>query len=302
MMKPLQDIQPPHLGPTFAVPGGSARRFLLVLLIWLPSLTLVAAQGAGAVPGGSSQPGSAEPPPPAQEADVPESQVGTPGRLADRLAAVVEGEVITLTDIQWLVAYRGLQPPQDSGQLEAFRLSILEQIIEEKLIANEARRTPGVNVRPSDVEQQVEAYRGRFPDEEAFRQQLREMEMAPGDLRSLIARQLAVLRFLRVRFEPFIIVLPDEIRDYYDNRLTPELQESGQPIPNLDLVREEIREILTVEKTNVEIERWVRDQRQKSEVTVLLGRQHPQFSNLPQKAIDQGRIEPLIPESARERP
>lgn len=225
------------------------------------------------------------------------AQPSAKSRVADRLAAVVEGEVITLTDVQWLIRYKGFETPQDPRQADEFHLDILQQIIEEKLIANEARRTPGVDVSASEVERQVEAYRQRFPNQEAFQQRLDEMDMDRSDLRSLIGRQLAVLRFLRVRFEPFIIVLPDEISDFYDNRLRPELEESGQPLPDLSLVREDIREILTVEKTNLEIERWVRERSQKSEVTILLGRPHPQFANLPSKVIENGEIRPLDKDS-----
>ncbi|HSR69506.1 MAG TPA: SurA N-terminal domain-containing protein [Acidobacteriota bacterium] len=248
---------------------------ILSLIRGLPALLLLCLQ--------LNAPALAQPPAPASG----------DSRLADRLAAVVEGEVITLTDVQWLILYKGFEPPQDPRQVQDFRLDILQQIIEEKLIANEARRTPGVNVTAVEVERQVEAYRQRFPDEEAFQRRLQEMDMDRTDLRNLIGRQLAVLRFLQLRFEPFIIVLPDEISDFYDNRLRPELEESGQPLPDLDLIREDIREILTVEKTNLEIERWVRERSQKSEVTILLGRQHPQFANLPAKVIEEGNIRPL---------
>lgn len=59
------------------------------------------------------------------------------------------------------------------------------------------------------------------------------MEMTESDLRDVIQRELAVWKFVQNRFEPFIILLPQQIQQYYDETLVPQLRETGAPLPCL---------------------------------------------------------------------
>ena len=112
------------------------------------------------------------------------------------------------------------------------------------------------------------------------------MEMTESTLRDLIRRELTVWRFVQTRFEPFIIVMPAQIQKYYDEILVPELAQTGAPLPALELVREQIREILILEKTNQEMDRWVKNMRGKAQVSVLLFRATPSLSQSPPRTPD----------------
>ena len=204
-------------------------------------------------------------------------------QITERIAAVVEGEVITLSDLHWLAGYRGLSPPEE-GIRQEFYLGLLSQLIDQKIIAREVQQTPSIRVDSELIDRQIEAYRSRFPSQEAFQAKLRDLEMSFLDLRELIRRQLAVLVFLKIRFEPFIIVLPNEIQAYYQEELVPRLARAGQA-PELGLVEEQIREILSLQKTNQEMERWLHNARLKARVEVLLFRDPPQGPNLPPELI-----------------
>jgi len=203
------------------------------------------------------------------------------GEIVDQVAAVVEGEVITLSDLKWLIEFRGFQVPEDEQERRDFYLTVLNQIIEQKLIAMEAEQTPMVEVTADEVEAQIAAYKQRFPTEEAFQQRLVEMQTSLQEFRQIIRRQVAVNKFIEARFKPFIIVLPNEIEEYYRETLVPQLEKLNQPIPALEVVEESIRQILTEQQTNEELERWLRTARQRATVTTLLFRQNPFAPNLP---------------------
>ena len=119
------------------------------------------------------------------------------------------------------------------------------------------------------------------------------MEMTESALRDLIRRELTVWRFVQTRFEPFIIVMPPQIQEYYDQILVPELAQTGAPRPTLELVREQIREILILEKTNQEMDRWVKNMRGKAQVSVLLFRATPSSPNLPQELLTEWELQPV---------
>ncbi len=201
--------------------------------------------------------------------------------LVDEVAAVVEGEVITFSDLQWFVHYRNMQVPEEASARRDFNLNMLNQLIDQKVIAIEAEKTPFIHITNADIEARIQAYRQQFPSQEAFEKQLAEMEMNRRDLREMVRRQLAVNDFVELRFKPFVIVMPEEIRNYYENEFVPQLKKSSQPVPKLADVEESIRQILIERQTNEELDRWLQSARSKADVQILLFRTPPTGANLP---------------------
>ena len=210
--------------------------------------------------------------------------------ITDRVAALVGGEVITLSDVRWLVQFRGQTLPPDPARRKPAYSAALNQLIEETLIAREAQNTPGAEILHGEIETRVEVYRQRFRSEELFQEKLRSMGMSPASLRAMIRRQLAVQKFVRVRIQPFAIVLPQDIETYYRERFLPTVR--GGPAPPLELLQNQIQEIVELRKTNQELERWVTRARQRTAVEVLLFREPPQSSNLPKSLWSPPHTEP----------
>ncbi len=215
--------------------------------------------------------------------------------VVDQVAAVVNDEIITISDIRWLIQYKRIPIPDEGDQRQELYLTTLQQIVEQKLIAAEATQTPGIHVSEEEVVARVEAYRRQFESERDFLDNLSAMEMTLDDLMELVRRQLAVLKFVKLRFEPFIIVLPDEIEDYYKQELVPELEKNQQTAPPMSVVEEQIREVLTVEKTNREVDNWVGNAKRKANVAILLGQGKNQLPNIPGAFADQIRLAPVPP-------
>ncbi len=215
------------------------------------------------------------------------------GEVVDQVAALVEGEVITLSEVQQLVQYKGWQISEEPDERRNLYLTVLDQIINQKLISREAQHTPGIQISQDDVDHQLQAYRRRFSSQDQFQEQLESMEMTESTLRDLIRRELTVWKFVQTRFEPFIIVMPAQIQKYYDEILVPELAQTGAPLPALELVQEQIREILILEKTNQEMDRWVKNLRGKAQVSVLLFRATPSSPNLPQELLTEWELQPI---------
>ena len=215
------------------------------------------------------------------------------GEVVDQVAALVEGEVVTFSEIQQLVQYKGWQMSEEPDERRDLYLTVLDQIINQKLISREALHTPGIQISQEDVDRQLQAYQRRFSSRDQFKGKLESMEMTESSLRNLIRRELTVWRFVQTRFEPFIIVMPPQIQEYYDQILVPELAQTGAPLPTLELVREQIREILILEKTNQEMDRWVKNMRGKAQVSVLFFRATPSSPNLPQELLTEWELQPV---------
>ncbi len=199
----------------------------------------------------------------------------------DQVAAVVETEVITLSELLWLVRYRNMEFPEDEEGRKDFLLGLLDQLIDQKLAAREVKQTLVIWASDREVQAQLQAYRDRFSSNREFQERLKQMEMSLDDLTDLVRRQLAVLKFVKMRFEPFVVVLPDQIAHYYEEEFVLRLKRQGLPVPSLSLVEDQIREILTLRRANLEMERWLRATRAKARVEILLFREPSRAPNLP---------------------
>ena len=122
---------------------------------------------------------------------------------------------------------------------------VLTQLIDQKLVAQEVKQTLIIRASDREVQAQLQAYRNRFSSDREFQERLEQMEMGLDELTDLVRRQLAVPKFVKLRFEPFVVVLPDQIGRYYEEEFVPRLKQQGLPLPSLPLVEEQIREILT---------------------------------------------------------
>lgn len=205
----------------------------------------------------------------------------------DRIVATIDDEPITASDLRWHIRYRGFQVPSPPEERDALLRDILDQLINQRLIVKESSKTPFIQVTEAELQQFLEAYLQRFSSQTAYQEQLKELGMHESDFRDALYRQIVVNKFIELRFEPFIIVMPDEIVTYYREEYVPQLQDLQQLIPPLGVVEETIRQILTVQRTTEQLERWLDNTRQRARVNILLFRSPPTLPNIPWIYSDQ---------------
>jgi len=206
------------------------------------------------------------------------------GRV-DRVVAVVNQDVVTLSDLQWLVDFRGFQVPENSEEQLALFREVLAQLINQRLITSETSRTPFIRVTEKELESFFATYKTRFQTEDEYGEALEKMRMAETDLLRILEAQIAVNKFVQLRFEPFVIVLPNEIQEYYDGEYASDLAEENQVAPPLEVVEETIRQILTVRKTNAQLERWIQTARSSARIHILLSREPSDSPNIPSEFL-----------------
>jgi peptidyl-prolyl cis-trans isomerase SurA len=198
----------------------------------------------------------------AQTAPPPQTNV-----LRDRVLAVVDEDPILASDVDRILRL-GLVKPNEGETDAAFQRRVLNALIEERLRFHEIDRYGFEQVPVEEIEAQVARIRENFPDDEAFRQALKDVGLDSKSLRQLVARQLLVLAYVDERLGARVFVSLDEISKYYRNVLTPEMQRRGQTPPPLEEVREEIREVLKQQKLNQELEKWTEELRQEADIVV----------------------------------
>ena len=207
--------------------------------------------------------------------------------VVDRVIAEVDDQIITLTDLHWFIRWRGFRVPEKEPERDSFLREILNQLINQRLVVKESAKTPFAAASQAEVDEFFKRYLAQFPSQQDFQARLTELGMSESDVRTIIRRQIAVNKFIQYRFEPFVIVLPDDIKEYYDKEFVPELKNEGKPIPPLSLVQETIRQILSVRRTTDRLETWLRSARSRAQIQEMLFRKPIDMPNLPSQYRDQ---------------
>jgi len=205
----------------------------------------------------------------------------------DRILASVDEEVITWVDLQRLIRYRGFSVPEVPEERNAFYREVLGQLVNQALIVRETVRTPFIRITDSELEEFFKTWSRRFQSDREREEWLRSQALTQGEILAMMRRQITVNKFIELRFEPFVIVLPDDIQAFYDKEYKPELEREQLPVPEMTLVEETIRQILSVRRTTQQLENWLAATRSRVKVDDLMFRDPPNAPNLPPGLLEQ---------------
>lgn len=193
------------------------------------------------------------------ESDAPEPE------LVDRIVAVVDEDPILSSDLDRAIGL-GLATQGAEESDEQFRRRVLDLMIDERLRAHEVDRFGFTEISLSEVETATVQLIAGFSSEEAFEQRLEELALTRDEVRQILARQVMVLTYVDERLGPRVFVSLDDIREYYDSVLAPEMEATGQPLPEIESVREQIRAVLREQRLNQEIEAWTDELRLEADI------------------------------------
>ncbi|MBI3322930.1 MAG: peptidylprolyl isomerase [Candidatus Omnitrophica bacterium] len=153
----------------------------------------------------------------------------------NRIVAVVNDEVITQSQLNRALApvYLQLQatlgPEELNDQMQGVRQKVLEQLIEERLMLQEARQPRQVEVGKGrigiphpieaperEVEEMVAETRARFSSEQEFTDALASQGLVVEDLRSRFKDQLTIQKLISREVRSRVTVSPAEVTQYYE--------------------------------------------------------------------------------------
>ncbi|HKQ07521.1 MAG TPA: hypothetical protein VJ464_20520 [Blastocatellia bacterium] len=200
-----------------------------------------------------------------------------PQKVVDQIVALVNDDIITRSDLLWSLAMDPQAPNPAEGVSSELLRQKLDVMLDQRLIAQEARRVPTAEITAEDINQRRAALVKGFRSEQAFLQRTGAVGLTPARVNDLIREMLLIERFVDFRFRSFIFVTEAEIQRYYDETLAPRIRERGQVVPGLDdrlpnenlTVRARITEIIRQQKINQEIDRFLNATRQRADITIL---------------------------------
>jgi hypothetical protein len=186
------------------------------------------------------------------------------GVVVDRVAARMENDIITLSDIRELAAYQRL-----AGREPAAESELLRDLIDQWIVANDAAAARFPAPPDAQVDSQFAALRNQIGGPEKFAARLRELNLSELAVRRLVAKQIFLDAYLEHKFRSLARVPPGEVERYYRDELTPQLQRRNQPVPALDEVRDSITELLLERDITRRAQQWVDQARAQLDIEIL---------------------------------
>jgi hypothetical protein len=189
----------------------------------------------------------------------------------DRVAAVIDKQVITVSEVSQMVELRFF--PRNQGESEDdFRHRVLDALIAQALKFRDVERFGAEDIPKDSIEARVTEIAKRFPTPADLDAALNRVELTPDELRALVKRQLQVEAYVQERFAPLVFVSNDEIATYYRGTWSQQRRQRGLAIPPLAEVREEIRTLLRASRLQEEIEKWTTQLRDRANVDIYAWR------------------------------
>lgn len=150
-------------------------------------------------------------------------------QLVDRVVAVINDEAVTQSELELYLRpfYENLRGQYEgeelNHQLNEIRLKLLNQMIEDRLVFQEAK-VRGLTVNEGETDAMVEEAKRRFPSEKEFEASLSSQRYSLAELRESFSRQILIRKLHDLEVRSHVVVSPREIEDFYKNR-KPELAE-----------------------------------------------------------------------------
>jgi len=185
----------------------------------------------------------------------------------DRISAVIDRQVITLSEVSQLVTIRFF-PRTISRTPDEYRHDVLDALIAQSLRYRDVERFGAQDIPKDSIESRMTEISGRFASPEEFARAVTSVELTMDEVRALVKRQLQVEAYIQERFAPLVFIPNEEIEAYYQGTWSEQRRKRGLAVPPLAQVREEIRTLLKSERLQSEIEKWTAQLRARANVDV----------------------------------
>ena len=175
------------------------------------------------------------------------------GEVIDKVLAVVDGHIITASDMRQErdILMRLNEKPVDDDK------ALVQQLIDNYLIETQVADFPGVDVTDADIDADLQKSIAREGP-------------PPQALREAVRRRIRMRRYFDVRFGQFIHTSDEDAAKYYNDVFVPEAEKRGlNPAPPLAEVSDLIRNNVIQESMNHEITIWLEAIRRRSNIEVF---------------------------------
>lgn len=188
----------------------------------------------------------------------------------DRIAATIDRQVLTVSEISQLVEIRFFARTSESE--DDHRRDILDALIAQALRYRDVERFSPQDISLERVQARINEIRGRFTSDEEFQAAMARAELTAEEVQALVKRQLQVEAYIQERFAPLVFVSNDEVEAYYNGPWSEQRRQRGLPVPPLERARSEVRTAVRMSRVGEEVGKWTTQLRARADVDIYAWR------------------------------
>jgi len=185
-------------------------------------------------------------------------------QVIDCVAAEVNGEVITLTDVRILQAF-AIGPEQSDNKAPSTLRQALDEAINRRVVINLTQEN--IEVSKAEADELLIRWRERY-DAGQWQERMSAFGLGESGLRPYLEEMIRFVKIIGLRFGEGVDVNLSEIEDYYNEVYAPSEREEGREPKPLTQVLEEIEARIKREKTGGQAAVWVQSLRAQAEVRI----------------------------------
>lgn len=182
----------------------------------------------------------------------------------DGVAARIEDDIITESELRELAAFQVLVDGKSKPRLELIR-----ELADQWIITSEAKAARYAPPPPQDIDLAVANFQKQFHSPEEYRDRCAQAGISAAAVRRLIAEQLYLTRFMDYRFRAAAQVSDETVEAYYRDEFAPQLRAQNQPVPPLDDVDDTIREVLIQRTISERAQKWLDETRDRLKLDIV---------------------------------
>ena len=194
----------------------------------------------------------------------PDPSAGDNAQPIDGIAARIEGDILTESEVRELAAFQQLVDGQSKSRIE-----ILRERTDQWIARGEAEASKYPPPTSEDVDRAYALLAKQFSSPQEFKKRFEAAGLSEMAVRRMLEEQLYLSRFLDYRFRSAAQVSDEQIASYYETEFSPQLETRKQPVPPLAEVEDTIREVLVQRDINDRATKWLDDTRQRIKVDVI---------------------------------
>jgi len=184
----------------------------------------------------------------------------------DRIAVTIGKQVIAESQVMEeirVTAFIEGEKPDFSGPSKR---KTAERLVERALIERELALTRYALPEVTDIGTLLVQVKARFPSEEAFKDALIEAGVAADKVERHLQLQVQLLRFLDYRFRPGVRITEEEIAELYEKTSAEWKAKRKDPPPTLEASRADLVALLTRERADRALDRWLGEARTREQI------------------------------------
>jgi hypothetical protein len=188
--------------------------------------------------------------------------VGTT-RTIDGIAARIEDDIITESEVRELAAFQELVDGRSKSREE-----IIRELADQWIVRQEATAASYGQPSQDEVDRAYQQLVKQFPSAEEFQRRCAALGLSEAAIRRLLQQQLYLSRFLDRRFRPAAQVDQQQIETYYESEFAPQLKARNETVPPIEDVEDTIREVLIQRAITERAKKWLDDTRERLRIDI----------------------------------